>query len=107
MKGTTNQIMSMTLPKVENQNMGLMIGCGNCSAIRVFKIDTVLKLIQSRESAGMTIETKCEKCGHLIAVSIGWINANQEGYSYRKMDGATMNNTNIVIDKNGLADSHD
>ena len=107
MKETTRQKLSVALPKEHNKDIGLMIGCGNCPAIRVFKIGRHLKMIQNRESAGMIIETECEKCGHLIAVTIGWIDATKTGYSYRKMDGTIVNKANVVIDKNGLADSHE
>ena len=107
MKKITRQKLSMALPRTENLNMGLMIGCGNCPAIRVFKIDANLKLIQNRDSAGMTIETECEKCGHFISVTIGWIDATRKGYSYRKMDGAIVHEANVVVDENGLADSND
>ena len=103
MKEITRQKLSVVSPKVQNQNMGLMIGCGNCPAIRIFKIDQNLEEIQRRRSAGMIIETECEKCGHLIAITIGWINANEKGYSYRQMDGVIVHEANVVIDESGLS----
>lgn len=100
MKPKTYQKTSTTTPDSENRDVGMMIGCGNCPAIRIFKIDAALEAVINRQSEGFAIETECEECGHLIAVAIGWINAKKRGYSYRKME---LSLTNIVSDENGLS----
>lgn len=85
MKEKTFQKTSYTSPHPMNCNLGLMIGCGNCATIRVFKIDESLKELSVRKTPGFLIETECEKCGHYIAVSLAWMNAREPGYSYRKL----------------------
>lgn len=100
MKPKTYQKTSTIAPSPGNRNVGIMIGCGNCPAIRTFKIDAALKAVLDRQSEGFVIETKCEECGHLIAAAVGWMDANKPGYSYRKMELAL---TEIVSDENGLS----
>lgn len=98
----TYQKMSTVLPKDKNKNLGLMIVCGNCSAMRVFKIDDTLRVLQNRATAGQIFETECEECGHSIAVIIGWIDASKFGYSHRGMEFSTSDNVAIVSDDGGL-----
>ena len=81
----TFQKTSEEHPKPECRNLGIMVACVNCPAVRIFKIDSALELLKKRYSAGFIIETKCEECGHLIAVTVAWINARKRGYTYRKM----------------------
>lgn len=100
MKIKTCQKASTAAPDPEKGNVGIMIGCGNCAAIRVFKIDAALEEVINRQSAGFVIETECEECGHLIAAAIGWINAQKPRYSHRKME---LSLTFLVSDENGLS----
>lgn len=100
MKIKTYQKASTAVPDSKNRNLGIMIGCGNCAAIRVFKIDATLEEVENRQSAGFVIETECEECGHLISAAIGWINAQKPRYSYRKME---LSLTLLVSDENGLS----
>ena len=100
MKIKTHQKTSTAVPDSENRNVGIMIGCGNCAAIRVFKIDAALEEVMNRQSAGFVIETECEECGHLIAIAIGWINAQKSRYSFRKME---LSLTHVVSDEGGLS----
>lgn len=100
MKIKTYQKASTAAPDSENHDVGIMIGCGNCAAIRVFKIDAALEEVMDRQSAGFVIETECEECGHLIAIAIGWINARKSRYSFRKME---LSLTHVVSDESGLS----
>ncbi|GAH24583.1 unnamed protein product, partial [marine sediment metagenome] len=77
-------------------------GCGNCAAVRTFRIDAALELLQKRYSAGFIIETECEECGNLISATIAWINAREAGYTYRKMPFSATEQVAIVSDENGL-----
>lgn len=97
----TFQKTSEAKPEPKCKNLAIMIGCGNCSAIRTFKIDTALELLEKRYSAGFIIETQCEECGHLISATIAWIDATKPGYTYRKMPFSTEQIT-TVADDNGL-----
>lgn len=101
MKEVTFQKTSLALPSSENRNLGLMVGCGNCATIRVFKVDEGLRALKEKATAGFLIETKCEKCGHLIMVSIAWING-KPGYSHRKLPFWPGDNVETVSDENGL-----
>lgn len=97
-----------TLPPVEkDKNIGILIGCANCSVARVFNITNTLKEIEDRRSSNFLIETVCEKCGHLIGVAIGWIDASKEGYSYRKMSLPPAEFMTNVVDDNGLREIHE
>jgi len=98
----TYQKTSEEHPKPECKNLAIMVGCGNCSAIRVFKIDSALELMKNRFSAGFIIETECEVCGHLIAATIAWIDATKPGYTYRKMPFSATEQVVTVSDENGL-----
>ncbi len=98
----TYQKTSEEHPKPECKNLGIMVGCGNCAAVRIFKIDTALKLLKNRYSAGFIIETECEECGHLIAATIAWIDASKPGYTYRKMPFSATEEVVTVSDENGL-----
>lgn len=98
----TYQRTSTIAPQGGNRNLGLMVACGNCPAARIFKIDAVFEALKNRETAGFIIETECEKCGHLIAVTIGWIDVEKPGYSYRKMEFSPEESVVTVSDENGL-----
>jgi len=89
-------------PEPECKNLGIMIACGNCAAVRTFKIDTALELLKKRYSAGFIIETECEECGHLISATIAWIDARKPGYTYRKMPFSATELMATVADDNGL-----
>lgn len=101
-KERTFQKTSQLRPQRQLKHLGLMVGCGNCPAFRVFKIDTVLELIKNRDAAGHLIETECEECGNMIAVAIGWIDATEPGYSYRKMEFPVQEYVTVVSDESGL-----
>ena len=81
----TYQKTSEEHPNPECRNLAIMVGCGNCLAIRVLKIGSALELLRNRHSAGFIIETECEECGHLIAATIAWIDATKPGYTYRRL----------------------
>ena len=98
----TQQIRSEVKPHKENQTMAIMLYCGNCLTGRVFKIEKTLKLLQGRNSAECGIRAACEKCGHKIGVSLGWINANKRGYAYRDFPKQNREEMMVVEDKNGL-----
>ncbi len=100
----TIQKLSIVEPKNENQDLAIMIGCGNCPASRTFKINDNMRGVLDRKNAGFSIYTECEKCKSLIAVVIGWINA-REGYSYRAWDSRIIDKKSSVsvVDKNGLS----
>jgi len=98
----TFQKTSEEHPKPECKNLGIMIGCGNCPAVRIFKIDTALELLKRRYSAGFIIETECEECGHLISATIAWIDATKPGYTYRKLPFSATEQVATVADDNGL-----
>jgi len=105
MKEKTFQKTSLAPPDPANRNLGLMIGCGNCRTIRVFKIDENLKTLTTRKTAGFLIEPECEKCGHYIAATIAWINARKPGYSYRKLPFWPGDNVIVASDENGLSEA--
>lgn len=98
----THQKTSEEHPKPECKNLGILVGCGNCPAVRTFKIDSALELLKNRYSAGFIIETECEECGHLIAVTIAWIDATKPGYTYRKLPFSATEQVVTVSDDNGL-----
>jgi len=98
----TFQKTSEEHPEPECKNLGIMIACVNCPAVRIFKIDSVLELLQKRYSAGFIIETTCEECGHLISATIAWIDATKRGYTYRKMPFSATEQVTTVADDNGL-----
>ena len=98
----TRQKTSEEHPKPECRNLAIMVGCGNCAAIRTFKIDSALELLKNRYSAGFIIETQCEKCGHLIATTIAWIDARKPGYTYRKLPFSATEQVITISDENGL-----
>jgi len=98
----TYQKTSEEKPKPECRNLGIMVVCGNCSAIRTFKIDSALELLKNRYSAGFTIETECEVCGHFIEVTIVWIDATKPGYTYRNLPFPATEQVVTVSDENGL-----
>jgi len=101
MKEITFQKTSLVPPDSTNRNLGLMIGCGNCKTMRMFKIDEVLKVLEERKTAGFLIETECEECGHYIAATIAWIDT-KPGYSYRKLPFWPGDNVLTTSDENGL-----
>jgi len=98
----TRQKTSGEHPGPECRNLGIMVACGNCSAVRIFKVDTALELLRNRYTAGFIIETECEECGHLIAATIAWIDATKPGYSYRKLPFSATEQVVTVSDNNGL-----
>ncbi len=104
MKEITFQKTSLTPPRPMNRNLGLMVGCGNCGTLRMFKIDDALEALKERKTAGFLIETKCEKCGHYIAATIAWINL-KPGFSYRKLPFWPGDNVMIQSDENGLKEA--
>ena len=103
----TFQKTSQAKPKPECRNLAIMVGCGNCSAVRIFKVDTALELLRNRYTAGFIIETECEECGHLIAATIAWIDGTKPGYSYRKMPFSATEQVVTVSDENGLRSIED
>ena len=98
----TRQKTSEEHPKPECRNLGIMVACVNCPAVRTFKIDSALELLKSRYSAGFIIETECEVCGHLIAVTIAWIDATKAGYTYRKLPFSATKQVITISDDMGL-----
>jgi len=98
----TFQKTSEEHPEPECRNLGIMIACVNCPAVRIFKIDSALELLKSRCSAGFIIETECEECGHLISATIAWIDATKRGYTYRKLPFSAIEQVTTVADDNGL-----
>lgn len=98
----TFQKISEEHPKPECRNLGIMIGCGICSAVRIFKIDSALELLQKRYSAGFIIETECEECGSLLSAAIAWIDATKPSYTYKKLSFSATEQVVTVADNNGL-----
>lgn len=96
----TAQVHSHSKPESHENVMAMGIFCPKCGTGRVFKIKETLRLLSARFIHMFTVKTVCEKCGHKIATSIGWIEDKKQ-YSYRAMEN---NNEQFmsVEDENGL-----
>jgi len=102
----TVQSLSTVPPREENRNIGIQIYCPHCEMGRVFKIDENLKLLQERTASVFGIRTICEGCKKEFQVSLGWIDARKQGYSYRYFPLEVAEEMQKVMDESELGKMH-
>lgn len=96
----TAQIISQSKPSSKENVFSFGVYCDNCGTGRVFRIQETIRLLTTRFTRLFTVKTECEKCGHKISASIGWI-PDRKNYSYNDQKAMNEHNLNIE-DDNGL-----
>ena len=96
----TTQIISQSKPIEKENILSFGIYCDNCGTGRIFRIQQTLRLITTRFTRLFMVKTECEKCGHKISASIGWI-PDKMGFAYKDQKAQKEKYLNIE-DDNGL-----